>query len=45
MFIFDKIDQLKNNGGVLSYIINILTVMVQIKNINSKNVYFSKNVI
>ena len=43
MFIPKKIDQLKNSGGMLSYIMNFNTTSVQITNTGSKNVYLFKN--
>ena len=39
MFISKRIDQLKNNDGFLSHIINFHTISVQVINTSSKNVY------
>ena len=43
IFVPKKIDQLKNNGGVLSYIVDVHTVLVQIMNTSSENGYLFKN--
>ena len=41
--IFFRIDQLKNNGGMLLYIINVHTTSVQVMKTSSEDVYLFKN--
>ena len=43
MFIPKKLDQLKDNGGLLSHIINVHIISVQVMNTSSENVYLFKN--
>ena len=43
MFTFSRIKRLNSNENVFFHIINVYTKMIQINNINFKNVYILKN--